>query len=206
MDVHYPAGGGAVAALVVAVDPGFAAVVVERTVTVAEAGPYRSGQFAERELPPVLAVLADAGPLDLIVVDGYVHLDPHGRPGLGAHLYTRLAVAVIGVAKTAFRTATQAIPVHRGQARRPLYVTAVGLPAVQAADLVRQMAGPYRLPDALRRVDTLARTGRPPTQPSTDHGRVGRLIRRLIGLASRQVRTRGVRTARVRRVCPLYGG
>jgi hypothetical protein len=33
------------------------------------------------------------------------------------------------------------------------------MPRQQAADLVRQMAGRYRLPDALRRTDTLARTG-----------------------------------------------
>jgi deoxyribonuclease V len=47
VDVHYPAGGGAVAALVVATDPGFAAVAVERTVTVAEAEPYRSGRSGQ---------------------------------------------------------------------------------------------------------------------------------------------------------------
>jgi hypothetical protein len=35
------------------------------------------------------------------------------------------------------------------------------MPAADAADLVRRMAGRYRLPDALRRADTLARTGPP---------------------------------------------
>ena len=35
------------------------------------------------------------------------------------------------------------------------------MPAAEAADLVRRMAGRYRLPDALRRADTLARTGPP---------------------------------------------
>ena len=33
-------------------------------------------------------------------IDGYVDLDPRGRPGLGAHLHARLKVPVIGVAKT----------------------------------------------------------------------------------------------------------
>jgi deoxyinosine 3'endonuclease (endonuclease V) len=36
-----------------------------------------------------------------------------------------------------------------------------GLPAAEAADLVRAMAGKFRLPDALRRVDALARQTRP---------------------------------------------
>jgi deoxyribonuclease V len=44
---------------------------------------------------------------------------------------------------------------------RPLFVTATGMPVTDAADLVRRMAGRYRLPDALRRADTLARTDPP---------------------------------------------
>jgi deoxyribonuclease V len=84
---------------------------------------------------------------------------------LGAFAHAEFAVPVIGVAKTAFRAATHAIEVFRGIARRPLYVTAAGIPADHAAELVRHMAGPYRLPDALRRVDTLTRN----TAPQADH-------------------------------------
>ncbi|MDA0167933.1 hypothetical protein OJ998_02455 [Solirubrobacter taibaiensis] len=65
----------------------------------------------------------------------------------------------MGVAKSAFRSATHAIPVLRGRSTRPLYVTAAGLEASTAAALVREMAGTYRLPDALRRVDQLTRPG-----------------------------------------------
>ena len=86
-----------------------------------------------------------------------VDLDPQGRPGLGAYLHADLN-GIIGVAKTAFRTASHAVPVHRGDALRPLYVTAAGIPTERAAALVVGMAGPYRLPDALRRVDALARS------------------------------------------------
>ena len=70
-----------------------------------------------------------------------------------------VGMPVIGVAKTPFASATQASPVVRGSsgATRPLYVTAAGMPAAEAAELVRSMAGRYRLPDALRRVDALAR-------------------------------------------------
>jgi deoxyribonuclease V len=93
----------------------------------------------------------------LLVVDGYADLDPDGRSGLGAHAHAEFGVPVIGVAKSAFRTATHAIPVLRGASARPLYVTAAGMPRADAADLVRDMAGQHRMPDALRRVDALAR-------------------------------------------------
>ena len=68
---------------------------------------------------------------------------------------------MIGVAKAWFRTATHAVPVVRGSSGRPLFVTAAGMPAVDAADLVQRMADRCRLPDLLRRADTLARTGPP---------------------------------------------
>jgi deoxyribonuclease V len=97
----------------------------------------------------------------LLVVDGYADLDPDGRPGPGARAHAEFAVPVIGVVKPAFRTATHAIPVLRGASVRPLYVTATGMPRTEAADLVRHMADRYRMPDALRRAGTLARTGLP---------------------------------------------
>ncbi len=66
---------------------------------------------------------------------------------------------MIGVAKSAFRGATHAIAVRRGTSSRPLYITAAGMPRADAADLIKHMAGPHRLPNALRRADTLARHG-----------------------------------------------
>jgi deoxyribonuclease V len=65
---------------------------------------------------------------------------------------------VIGVAKTAFQAATHAMPVLRGTSARPLFVTAAGMSRDEA---VRHMSGRHRLPDAMRRADTLARTGLP---------------------------------------------
>ncbi|HET9653910.1 MAG TPA: endonuclease V [Kineosporiaceae bacterium] len=156
-DVYYPADGGAVAAVVICSDARYEAVTSQRTVLLAEVEAYRPGEFFRRELPALRAVLAGTGPLDLLIVDGYVDLDPDGRPGLGAHAHAEFAVPVIGVAKTAFATATHAVPVHRGQGTRPLYVTAAGIRLPEAADLVRAMAGPYRLPNALRLVDRLTR-------------------------------------------------
>jgi deoxyribonuclease V len=161
-DVHYPRSGGARAAAVMAADAEFSVVLAEKTVTVPEVMPYRPGEFFRRELPPLRAVLCGVRGLGLLVVDGYVDLDAAGRPGLGAYAHAEFGVPVIGVAKTAFRTATHAVPVRRGRAVRPLYVTAAGMALNDAAELVRHMAGPFRLPDALRRADALARTGQVP--------------------------------------------
>jgi deoxyribonuclease V len=162
VDVHYLPCGGARAAAVVAADVTFCHLLADRTGQVAEVPSYHSGQFYLRELPPLHAVLDGLDGMTLLIVDGYADLDPGGRPGLGAHAYAEFKVPVIGVAKTAFRTATHAVPVVRGEdSARPLFVTAAGMSRHQAADLVRHMAGRYRLPDALRRADALAR-GRPP--------------------------------------------
>ena len=145
----------------VAADVRFSAVVAERTEVVAEVLPYRPGEFYLRELPPIRAVLHGLRGLSLLVVDGYADLDPGSTPGLGVHAHAEFGIPVIGVAKTAFRTATHAVPVLRGTSVRPLFVTAAGMPRDEAADLVRHMAGQHRRPDVVRRADELARTGLP---------------------------------------------
>jgi deoxyribonuclease V len=125
------------------------------------AAPYEPGQFYRRELPFLLRVLgAVREPLEAVVIDGYVWLG-EARPGLGAHLYEALGrrVPVVGVAKTAFHENPAALPVLRGQSRKPLYVTAVGVDASAVAEAVRRMHGPSRLPTLLQRVDRLCREG-----------------------------------------------
>jgi deoxyribonuclease V len=160
VDVDYPKTGGARAAAVVAADAAFAHVLAERTAIVSQVPPYRPGQLYLRELP-LRAVLAGLSGLGLLVVDGYADLNPGGRPGLGAHAHAEFGIPVIGVAKSRFRTATRTVPVLRGSSMRPLFITAAGMPSADAAALVRRMVGRYRLPDALRRADTLARAGLP---------------------------------------------
>jgi deoxyribonuclease V len=157
VDVHYPDTGGGRAALVIGAAPTFPSIVEERVCWLDEVAPYEPGSFYKRELPAIRAVLAGVVPVELLVVDGYVDLDGDGRPGLGAHVHEELGLPVIGVAKTSFRTATHAAAVVRGGAAKPLFVTAVGLPLADAAEYVRTMGGAYRMPDALRRVDALAR-------------------------------------------------
>src|SRR6185436_8735539 len=155
------ADGSAVAACVV-----FAAWTSDRVVAthvarIAQvAHAYEPGELYRRELPCLLRVLADVTvPLDVVVVDAYVTLDPAGRPGLGARLYEALGrtVAVVGVAKTRYAAATTAIPILRGTSQSPLWITAAGMDASVAADHVRSMHGPHRIPTLLREVDQLAR-------------------------------------------------
>jgi len=157
VDVYYLDDGRARAAMVAARDERFSLVTWTQTAIVPVNAPYEPGAFYLRELPPLRAVIPAADELGLVVVDGYVDLDPDGRPGLGAHVHAEFGVPVIGVAKTAFRTATHAARVVRGRSARPLYVTAAGMTIADAARLVGDMAGQFRLPDALKLADRLAR-------------------------------------------------
>lgn len=131
----------------------------EAVATFREVAPYQPGEFYRRELPCLLGVLARGPAADMVVVDGYVWLGP-GRAGLGAHLHAALGgrTAVIGVAKTRFAGATDAVPVQRGLSRAPLYVTAEGVGTEDAARWVASMHGDHRIPSLLKRVDRLART------------------------------------------------
>src|SRR5215469_8350996 len=86
VDVGYPAPGAALAAVVLADGPDFGGPLRGRTARLTGVAEYRPGEFYLRELP-LRAVLADVGPLRLVVIDGYVDLDPDGRPGLGAYLH-----------------------------------------------------------------------------------------------------------------------
>ena len=163
VDVHYLHDGVARVAAVTAVERSFSRVTGTRATMVRAGAAYKPGEFYLRELPPLRAVIPASRDLALIVIDGYVDLDPAGRPGLGAHVYSEFGAPVIGVAKTRFRTATHAAQVFRGQSSRPLYVTAAGMTVAEAAGVVSEMAGRFRLPDALKLADRIARgldTGR----------------------------------------------
>jgi deoxyribonuclease V len=123
---------------------------------------YVPGEFYKREMPCLMAVLAKvAEPLDLIVIDGYVSLGD--KPGLGMYLWQAMKekVPVVGVAKTPFHSAA-AVAIVRGGSHSPLYVTAVGLDSVEAAQKVQRMAGEFRIPALLKRVDQLARGNNSP--------------------------------------------
>ena len=162
VDVCYLSSGRARAALVAATDRRLSSIAWSRTAVTAVTEPYQPGEFWRRELPPLLAVLDGIAAPALIVIDGYVDLDPAGRPGLGARIHTELGAPVIGVAKTFFRGAVHAVPICRGGSARPLFVTAAGIGVADAAGMVEQMAGSHRIPDALRLADRLSRGLEPP--------------------------------------------
>jgi deoxyribonuclease V len=131
----------------------------ETVVQIRDVEPYQSGQFYRRELPCILTVLESLPETpQVIVIDGYVWIGDQ-RSGLGGRLYEALGrqVAVIGVAKTSFVKAEPVELLLRGRSRSPLYVTAVGMDAAEAASHIRTMHGPYRIPTLLRRVDQLSR-------------------------------------------------
>ncbi len=130
------------------------------SVTITKVEEYVPGEFYKRELPCIQAVLAQLPAIpELIVIDGYVWLDEHGKKGLGARLYDALGgrIPIVGVAKTSFATATIAVEVHRGGSSRPLYITAVGFETKEAVDAVLGMHGSHRIPTMLTLVDQLSK-------------------------------------------------
>jgi len=131
--------------------------LVLRSPTAAE--PYEPGQFYKRELPFIVEARSRiTAPVEVLIIDGYVWLGAD-KPGLGARVFDALGkrTPVVGVAKSSFRGADAAVPVIRGQSRHPLFVTAVGIDARQAAEYLRTMHGAHRVPTLLKRVDRLAR-------------------------------------------------
>lgn len=132
------------------------------TTTVSPIAAYEPGAFYKRELPCILKVLTKLSQettesIGCIVVDGYVSLE-EGHPGLGYKLYEALdkKIPVVGVAKTLYKNA-KATQVCRGDSKNPLYITAEGLPVVDAATAISGMHGDYRLPTLLKLVDQTCR-------------------------------------------------
>lgn len=120
---------------------------------------YKPGEFYRRELPILSRLLETHRPkLKTIIVDGYVWLD-HDRPGLGHYLYEEFEceIPVVGIAKNSFKDNGAAVSVLRGKSQKPLWVTAVGCEAAQAARSLQSMHGPFRIPTLLKAADTLCR-------------------------------------------------
>jgi deoxyribonuclease V len=169
-DVYYPGSGGARAAAVVAADAAFTHVLAEYTALTPEVLPYRPGEFYLRELPPLRAVLHGIPGLGLLVGRWLRRSRSTWQAGPGRARAHRVLHPGDRRGQIRFRTATHAIAVRRGTSARPVFVTAAGMSRTHAAELIQNMAGRFRIPDALRRADTLARTGPPEvTQTSCHH-------------------------------------
>jgi deoxyribonuclease V len=159
-DVHYT-DPSARAACVLAADWADATPAREVTVQVSPIAAYEPGAFYKRELPCLVAVLAKAGPVECVVIDGYVWLDREGTPGLGAHLHAALggAVPVVGLAKTAYRGSEMALELARPGTVKPLFLTSIGWTPEFAREKAARLHGEFRLPTLIKRVDQLSRTG-----------------------------------------------
>ena len=121
---------------------------------------YISGQFYKRELPCILKLLEEHRLFpDIIVIDGFVHLDATSTPGLGLYLFNALnkKVPVIGAAKNPFAGIPEACKLLRGQSKKPLFITSAGIPLEQAKDGIRRMSGKDRIPVLLKKADQLSR-------------------------------------------------
>lgn len=132
----------------------------ELTAEISTVAEYEPGQFYKRELPCILELLKRLPQLlAYIVIDGYVYLDRDHKPGLGKRLYDALEekAAVIGVAKSRFKDTPPETEVFRGNSKRALYVTAVGISETDAKNCVMRMHGEHRLPALLKRVDQLSK-------------------------------------------------
>jgi deoxyribonuclease V len=79
VDVHYLHDSAARAAAVAAGERSFSRVTRTRTAMASADAPYKPGEFYLRELAPLRAVIHASAGLALIVIDGYVDLDPGGR-------------------------------------------------------------------------------------------------------------------------------
>lgn len=124
---------------------------------------YESGSFYKRELPCLVSILKNITLVprtDILVIDGFVVLDDNGKYGLGGYLFEFLEskVPVIGVAKNNFATINKLKrKVCRGDSKKPLYITSLGIGLETAQNCIKNMHGDFRIPTILKLVDTNCR-------------------------------------------------
>jgi len=127
----------------------------------AEKKPSERGALDLRELPCILQLLREhALTPELIVIEGFVHLDAQETPGLGRHLFHALEgrVAVIGVSKRAMAGETPAqFELVREEETPPLIISCVGIDLGAAKARLRAMHGKRRMPTLLKLVARLAK-------------------------------------------------
>lgn len=118
------------------------------------------GELDLRGLSCVLQLLREhALTPDVIVIDGFVHLDAQETAGLGQHLYQALdaRTAVIGVSKSAMAQPSPLFELHREDDAAPLTVTSAGIDIGAAKARMRSMHGRKRVPTLIKLAARLAR-------------------------------------------------
>ena len=162
IDVHLDADGGLAVAL--SFDD-WGAVEPTRTYTsrIAHVEKAVRGELDLRELPCILQLLREhALEPELVLIDGFVHLDAQETPGLGQHLFHALGArtAVIGVSKTAMASMAETpaqFEVAREEEARPVVVTCAGIDLGAAKARVRMMHGKRRVPTLMKLAARIAK-------------------------------------------------
>lgn len=177
LDVAYEVGSDRLAAAVVVISlPDLA--VRETAVVRGEATfPYLPGLLAFREAPMLLEALAKlAKQPDVLVCDGYGLAHPR-RFGLACHVGVLTGLPAFGVAKTAFTASFDEPGPERGDwsplvdgddvvgrvlrtraGVKPVFVSVGHRISLETAiDLTLAMSPSFRLPEAIRRADSLSR-------------------------------------------------
>lgn len=96
---------------------------------------------------------------ELIVIDGFVHLDADDTPGQGRHLHQALggAVPIVGVSKKGMPGLSSQFEVEREEETPPLVVTCVGIDIGAAKVRLRSMHGRKRVPTLVKLAARLAK-------------------------------------------------
>ncbi|WP_299890925.1 endonuclease V [uncultured Lacinutrix sp.] len=120
---------------------------------------YEPGSFYKREMPCIISLLKkiNINEVELILVDGYVILNNDGKYGLGGHLYKYLneKIPIVGVAKSGYDSNTlNSKALLRGESKKPLYISAIGIELDLAYTHIKSMHGNYRIPTLLQIMDT----------------------------------------------------
>lgn len=127
---------------------------------------YIPGEFYKRELPCILDLLKKVKleEIGVIILDGFLRLKQDDskevKDGLGMHLkpYLPEHIKLIGVAKSMFCNNNEiSTPVLRGEAINPLWVQGEGYSNEEAAELIKNMYGNYRIPQILKTLDKLTK-------------------------------------------------
>ncbi|MEO6277150.1 endonuclease V [Roseateles sp.] len=113
-----------------------------------------------RELPCVMQLLREHQlEPELILIDGFVHLDADETPGLGQHLFHALGggTPIVGVSKTGRPGLPAQFEVMREEETKPLTVTCAGIDIGAAKARLRAMHGRKRVPTLMKLVARLAK-------------------------------------------------
>ena len=118
------------------------------------------GELDLRELPWLVQLL-DANGLqpEVIVLDGFVHLDAQETPGLGRRLHDTLGgrTAIIGVSKSGFKDTPEQFEIYREEETAALVITCAGIDLGAAKARIRTMHGRKRVPTLMKLAARIAK-------------------------------------------------